>query len=307
MRRGRGFTLLEVMVVIAILGLLVSILVPAVQSARSAARLAVCQAGAKSLSAAIWFYAADFDCRFPPFSFSSVAQPDLLLSGHWGGSRNPADPDLFGRFPDEMAHVNLGMLVSTNYIPAGGLICPGADGALRDGTASFFPYSDQFSTYCLRFPPSEDLFRDARQLRTGVKGGPHVLAIYRFAAGGHWEYVSTGTGAGATRQMVPYVHSERTYRTSSGVFDPAQSALLADAFWMRDYEASPVGPGAKRVIRRLCHGDKYNVLFGHGGVETVEDDGTMQNLAAAEGASPDGQSPYYDQAEAIWEFLDRGN
>ncbi|MBN1943353.1 MAG: type II secretion system protein [Phycisphaerae bacterium] len=304
MHRSRGFTLLEVMIVIAIISLLVSILVPAVRSARNSARLAACQAGLKNLSAGLWLYTAEYQSLFPPFAFSSAAQPDLLLSGHWGGSQNPADPDLFGRFPDEMARVNLQTLVHTHYITAEGLICPGADGALRDGKASYFPYSDQFSTYCLRFPHSEDLFRGAQELRASPKGGPDVLAIYRFAASGHWEYIPGGSGGGATRQMVPYVHTEYTYDTDGGVYDPALSALLADTFWTREYSATSSDPGAKRVWRGRCHEKKYNVLFGHGGVTTITDDGTIQSAAIPPGQAPTGRAPYYEQAEMLWSFLD---
>jgi hypothetical protein len=106
---------------------------------------------------------------------------------------------------------------------------------------------------------------------------------------------------------VPHVHSERKYRTPREVYDPARDALLADEFWMQDDSASASAPGAKPVIRRRCHEEYYNVLYGHGGVATVTDDGTIESNAVAAGQTPTGQAPYYDQAETIWAFFDSMN
>jgi prepilin-type N-terminal cleavage/methylation domain-containing protein/prepilin-type processing-associated H-X9-DG protein len=64
-RPNRGFTLIEVLVVVAIIALLVAILLPSLQRAREQTRSVMCQAHLKEFGHAMSMYLMDFKDRLP--------------------------------------------------------------------------------------------------------------------------------------------------------------------------------------------------------------------------------------------------
>lgn len=84
--RSRGFSLVELLIVVAVIALLLSILLPGLQQARAQSRSAVCGSNLRQLALANTNYANDYTGRFCPAA-ADIAGENLQ---RWHGGR-PAD------------------------------------------------------------------------------------------------------------------------------------------------------------------------------------------------------------------------
>ncbi|HEV7302468.1 MAG TPA: type II secretion system protein [Tepidisphaeraceae bacterium] len=143
-RPPSGFTLIELLVVIGIVVLLISVLVPAAMSARSAARDTACASNVRQVTIALINYATVHHGRFPPNGTIQV--------GSW------ADGDRIGRF------IGGGTVYDgTGAITAPVLRCPADDEPiLRTYAMNFWASSHRDITY-LTPPLLGTFFRQGAQ------------------------------------------------------------------------------------------------------------------------------------------------
>lgn len=165
----RGFTLIELLLAVSIMALLIGVLLPALASAREAARQAACLANVNQLLLATLAYAADRRDRLPV----GPATPSLLDPAtswdrffcNWlwiGPTRQPTGHGV--------------LMVEGYLIDRSAVVCPGADqpevyaadlDALRQSTL------DVFSAYAYR---SYDQTTRARIDDLGFNGAGHPHA-----------------------------------------------------------------------------------------------------------------------------------
>lgn len=292
MKRQGGYTLVEVLAVVAVIVILVAVLAPSIGAARESARRAACASQMHGISNAVLQYSVENRHCLMPFIFSDERM-DLPLSGHFGGNEQAQLQWMY----KGSEVVNLQSLVHLELVQPEALLCPG----WRSREGSFFPHTRRFSTYCLRFPPSNELF-DGTMLTAPV--GKPVLSRFAVAAGGQNIMVSK------FMQTMPQVRMDRTYRIElagkSYVYEPAGGALLSDGFWHND--SLPASAGAAGLARHAvnqdrCHGRYFNVLSGEGSVSCIRDDGTIAAIIPAGQPAADGLH-YATYAEGLWRFFE---
>lgn len=76
----RGFTLVELLVVVAIITILVALLLPTITQARFSARLAICKSNLRSFGTALSSYAGDYRAWYPhPDNIVTSTHPDSVV------------------------------------------------------------------------------------------------------------------------------------------------------------------------------------------------------------------------------------
>jgi len=117
----RGFTLIELMIVVAIIAILAGILIPNFVNARAQAQTAACESNLRSIATALELYYAD-NQSYPEASQAAV-QPSLLTANSVTYLNNtPKDPSA----TSPLATYVLTTTAATAGTPAGyTIVCPG--------------------------------------------------------------------------------------------------------------------------------------------------------------------------------------
>ncbi|MBV8580776.1 MAG: prepilin-type N-terminal cleavage/methylation domain-containing protein [Candidatus Eremiobacteraeota bacterium] len=120
-RSEQGFTLIELMIVVAIIAILAAILIPNFVNARSQAQTAACESNLRAIATALELYYADNQV-YPTASSVSVAPALLTANGVTYLNNTPRDPAAQGGSGAYILTTNL----ASNGSPASyTIVCPG--------------------------------------------------------------------------------------------------------------------------------------------------------------------------------------
>jgi prepilin-type N-terminal cleavage/methylation domain-containing protein/prepilin-type processing-associated H-X9-DG protein len=273
-RKREAFTLVELLVVIAIIGILVALLLPAIQAARESARRAQCSNNIKNIALAAIAY-HDANKHFPVDEDIYNDPPDDidLSTGRWKGSGAP-DP-----------YIDNGLLSGAGWIVM--ILSQLEEQALFD---QFRPYLDR-QWYSVK----QGLNFDNADLRKALAIQPLVLQCpsdeFRGPRNDQFPY-SSGTHVNNPAWTVAITcykgNAGDTAYDKSDDLPPFNSPL---GYWSGGPEYMTVGQKLDCHYARDCLGILWRTSYARGGVKIKEiTDGTSHTFLVGEASPVDGLS-----------------
>ena len=281
-RRLRGFTLVELLVVIGIIALLISILLPSLNAARKSARDVQCASNMRQLSLALMMYAVEHKGSFPPNMNFGAGVPGYA---YW------YDADRLESYLPAAIKYGSGSI--------GGPVfeCPDDPQAARSYSMNVFA-SAKVSTDFEKVLPNGTLPIHGQLWGTNTGQSSDLLLVGEqysaFGTEGAYAADATVGVPGTTSAVATAAQSPGVRWGGNGGLPPATLGRFENARGEMDYTRHR----RDDVEEQLAPEGRMNIAFADGHVDMVR---SGELYIDDEGADDDGQSTF----RALWSPLDR--
>jgi prepilin-type N-terminal cleavage/methylation domain-containing protein/prepilin-type processing-associated H-X9-DG protein len=285
--RAKGFTLVELLVVIGIIALLISMLLPALSKARQQALVVDCASNMRQIATATLAYAADNRGFLPPRTDANVTG-----MGSFDGAGNAQYCYTYLFYsptsgPANSLASNVGMLMARGYL--GQPQDPVALSAINAKTG--LPYYCDLTVTPVRFDPGIDTAALGSALSSSTTVTPDEGYVWSssYLYNPHWTQSSNSSYfPGTTTAMYG---AQVSWYTKVSQYPPTQ-ALVCD---MINYTTV--------IPHRTSSSFKYNLAFIDGHVTTVQDK-VLFGIANGSGARWPGASTTSAPLQALDDDID---